>query len=289
METDSSVAAAASAVERVLAEHLGGRWTVASVAQSWTRRSFEGSDGERRVFVKLDVRADVLRRLAELGVAPPVLHDGEHGGLWLVVQEFIDGPPVERDWFPANLPTLAKLVTAYHDDADLTTMLVPAAGVTYRDVVERTVEDLMRRSAATACEAISSSVFRAAAARVGAAASSLAEVPLVPTHGDPNRRNVVISGERPYFVDGDEIAMADPLRDVGQLAWWYLPRERWAEFLHLLGIEESAATLDRLFWWVATEFLEVSLTTAAAGLETDAVAFLRDFEAALAQRPNPRA
>ena len=46
--------------------------------------------------------------------------------------------------------------------------------------------------------------------------------------------------------------------------------------------------LDRLYWWIAAEFLEVSITTAAAGYAADAQAFFGDFQAALEHQRNSR-
>ena len=90
-------------------------------------------------------------------------------------------------------------------------------------------------------------------------------------------------------MDWDELALADPVRDIGQVLWWHLPPERWGEFFDLLGLAPTAALLDRIYWWAASEFLEVALTTAEAGLRTDAQAFFGDFTAALRHGPNPRA
>ena len=131
-------------IAEVLGEQLGGSWSVTRATHGGTGRSFVGSDGARRVFVKLDVRFDVLQRLAEIGVAPPLLHTGHHHGEWIAVQEFVDGPAPARSWFGGHLPELAQLFAAYHDDASLAAMLTPASGISYRGVVERTLADLGR-------------------------------------------------------------------------------------------------------------------------------------------------
>lgn len=276
-------------IERALHDRLGGTWTASLAPNSWTPRSFIATDGDRRVFVKVDVRFDVLRRLAEIGVAPPLIDTAHHENQWMAIQEFVDGPRPERRWFRSNLPALAKLFAAYHHDRDLTVLLTPATGLSYRDVVTRTLAELARRAEAIPGDSGLVSRLPAAVAALTDESGGLQEAPLVPTHGDPNRRNFLLADGRPYLVDWDELALADPLRDIGQMLWWYVPQEAWAQFLAASDLDPTPELFQRLYWWIASEFLEVATTTAEAGLETDAHAFFGDFTAALEHRPNPRA
>src|SRR5205085_7082151 len=80
--------------------------------------------------------------------------------------------------------------------------------------------------------------------------TSLAPTDLVPTHGDPNWKNFVLS-QTLCLVDWDDAALPDPLRDIGQLMWWYVPPKRWGDFFRAFGLVDDEVSRDGLFWWAA--------------------------------------
>ncbi len=111
----------------------------------------------------------------------------------------------------------------------------------------------------------------------------------VPTHGDPNASNFIVPRRHPYVVDWDDAALADPMRDIGQILWWYVPPAQWPHTLDRWHLELDDALEHRLHWWVAAESLDVALRLSADGHHADAEAFATDARAALEHRPNPRA
>lgn len=279
----------AAAVETVLHQEIGGAWTATRAAHGWTGRSFVATDGVRRVFVKLDVWVEALQRLADMEVTPPLIGIGRHDGRTFAIQQFADGGQPARSWFDNHLGVVGELIATYHADEQLNAMLAPAPPPAYSGVIRHTLRDLERRAENAADGPIVRSKLHRAVASLRDLADRLEPAELVPTHGDPNRHNFVLSAEgRPYLVDWDELSLADPLRDIGQLAWWHVTPERWHELFAAASVSSAPGLLERLYWWIAAEFLEVSLTTAAAGYPADAEAFFGDFQAALQRRPNPR-
>lgn len=286
---DDPDALTGAAVEMVLQQEIGGTWTATRAAHGWTGRSFVATDGVRRVFVKLDVWVDAIQRLADIRVTPPLIGIGRHDGRTFAIQQFADAGQPARSWFDEHVGTVGELIATYHADEQLNAMLAPAGRPAYSDVVRRTLGDLERAAENAPEAAVTRAELRRAVASLRERADRLQPGELVATHGDPNRHNFVLSTEgRPYLVDWDELSLADPLRDVGQLAWWHVAPERWDELFAAARVGSAPDLLDRLYWWIAAEFLEVSLTTAAAGYAADAQAFFGDFRAALGRRPNPR-
>lgn len=49
--------------------------------------------------------------------------------------------------------------------------------------------------------------------------SALPDEALVPTHGDISPKNFLITPHGLLMVDWDDVALADPLRDLGPLLW----------------------------------------------------------------------
>jgi len=121
-----------------------------------------------------------------------------------------------------------------------------------------------------------------------AQAGYLQEVSLVPTHGDPNRKNFLLLNEQLFMVDWDELIVSDPMRDTGPFLWWHASPQTWGEFFDSYGDPLDNPKLDRLYWWAARQSLQVALWTAnEAGAPRETEAFLEDFKAGVAQQDNP--
>ena len=271
-------------VARAVGERLGGGlWRAVRAARGSSGRSFLVSNATRRLFVKLEVRVDLLHRLGEIGVAPPVVASGELAGRAFVVQELSVGRRPSRAWFGRRLDELADLMGSYQRDAALRPLLEDHAvtAVQYgRYLALRAARQTRDENAAA---------FVAVGTRVGQLPLSVQTDELAPTHGDPNTENFLVGRAGTHLVDWDDAALMDPMRDIGQLLWWYVPPEAWPRFFDRYGIEDDPALRDRLYWWVAAESLDVALRLDDAGDGSGARAFLTDAAAALAHRPNPRA
>lgn len=75
------------------------------------------------------------------------------------------------------------------------------------------------------------------------------------------------------------------MRDIGQVAWWYLDEEAWPAFVAACG--QPAESIARVHWWAAAESLDVA-TRLGATDPAGAAAFMADFEAAFHGHSNPR-
>jgi aminoglycoside phosphotransferase (APT) family kinase protein len=241
------------------------------------------------LFLKFDVAVDVLRRLADLGVAPPVLDSGEHRGHSFAVQPFVGGGYPPKAWFGAHLLEVTMLVSAYHADARLRELIAPSPEPQYHAHVTELLAGYDRRAQSAGSRGVDLG-FAPAVARLREMSRELKATRLVPTHGDPNNKNFVMLNEvHALLVDWDDLGLSDPFRDVGQILWWYVPPPGWPAFLDRLHLDSDAEAMRSLYWWVGAESLDVALSLAEHGMHEKAAAFIDDFEAALAQRPNPHA
>jgi aminoglycoside phosphotransferase (APT) family kinase protein len=245
-------------------------------------------NGAQRLFLKFDVDAQALRRLADLAVTPPVLHAGEYHGHSFVVQPYLRGHHPRHRWFDRHHGDLVGLVRAYQRDGHLRNLTSPSIIPTHQALLNAVVDDLEHRSRINSHPRLSAKRLARAIGQLRTLSSNLHAAELVPTHGDPNRKNFVLA-DGVYLLDWDDLALSDPLRDVGQLMWWYVPPSRWDDFFSELGLDGDDAVRDRLFWWVAAESLDVALTLTRRGSRDSANEFFDDFAAAIEQRPNPHA
>ncbi len=233
-------------ITRIVETALGGRgWTIAPLIPSWAGTACLVTKGERRVFLKIDVSVPVIRRVAELGVIPPILASGELEGCPYVIQEFVDAPYAEHRWFADHLSEIAALVRTYQQDEQLLHLLVAHGPMYLADDfgwVDR------------CCDALRTA-FYDLADLPRAYANFLRQLPEVrvamgiPTHGDVSRKNFLLTSDRIFLVDWDEVSLSGAMRDIGPLLWWYVPPVQWEEFFHAYGAPLGNAVVARLYWW----------------------------------------
>lgn len=221
--------------------------------------------GDAAVAVKLvDTPLGILSRLAELGVTPPVLASGEHEGRRYIVQEVVNGPYPDHEWFASNVEPWSAMVGRYLGD-EVLHRLVEATPAFWRVTVPDAVALLGDPPAGFAPAG-----FRSAFARWRQQAESIAELPFRPIHPDPHWHNYVIADGRAYLLDWDHIDLSDPLRDVGIQAWGFLPRHRWPEFVDGVGLRWTEALEPAICWWAAQKLAMNAFWNVSQGDESGA-------------------
>lgn len=166
--------------------------------------------------------------------------------------------------------------------------LIGTDQITSREEIARRTEGLKQRLK-HASPAFEDSPWKESISNFFAQADRLGDTRLAFTHGDPSRKNFLLNGDHVYLVDWDEAAPADPLRDIGPLLWWYIPPARWRSFFIDYGMPVTESALDRLYWWVAEESLDIALALEERGYKEDVKGFLEDLAAAVHHEGNPRA
>lgn len=271
-------------VDKLLESALGGGWTVTRPRDGWAETAFVAEHGDRRAFVKVDVQIPILHRLAALGIVPPILAAGEYDGLSYVIQEFIEAPNPEPPWFANHLNELAILIRTYQQDETLKALLA-ATNLTYL------ADDLgwVEQCYQALSHAFDPSTLRPAYAHWLDQLPNVRGAPVVATHGDLSRKNLLPVLGRIFLVDWDEVSLSDPMRDIGPLLWWYVPPARWPEFVRGYATSLGDSVIERAYWWSARTSLEVAHGFYEHGYRDRSEDFLEDFLAAAAAQDNPHA
>ncbi len=286
-ETERSVDA--NRIRSILLDHFGiDDWVIDRPHQGTKKACAIATSPAMRVFVKLDVRADVLDRLGELGVAPPLLSHGWHGAETYVLQAFVDGTSPSREWLQNHIEEAGTLFGRWHADPRLAAMLRTNADGSFTAWLRHELAGLRRRLDQRGEPAFLTGEVRDACRRLLAIPNGWKPVELLPVHDEPNTSNMLVGREGLRFVDWDEIRLADPLRDLGPFAWWYLPERDWCRLLDVAGHGWSEEVRDKVYWYAARASLDVALWHYEQGHDTDR-SFLGDFVAAANLRANPRA
>jgi hypothetical protein len=224
----------------------GSGWQISELRGSMGKTRL-AHRGDASVAVKLmDTPLEVMTRLSDLGVTPPVLASGEHEGQRFMVQEVVTGPSPDHAWFAANVEPWAAMIHSYLSD-EVLHRLVEATPPFWRLAVPDAVA-LIDNQPTPRGSALRTPSFRAALNRWRHQAAEITPFPMRPIHPDPHWHNYVIADDRPYLLDWELLDLSDPYRDVGYQVWGFLPPSLWPTFLRGVGLE-----LDELaiYWWAA--------------------------------------
>lgn len=279
----------AEEINAILSARFGEQdWDISKPRDRWQKESFIAQRGRRRLFIKFDVDPQPLKRLGEIGVAPPLLSSGTYKGRRFSIQQYVGGEYPNRQWLQQHLKHLGRFFAQYHSDQTLRALLPKPASKSCRDLIAKEVQNLQKRLSRTESACFKSQTVRQAFEEFESQAVDLQGASLVPTHGDPNRKNFLLLDEHLFMIDWDELIISDPMRDAGPFLWWNASPHTWADFFESYEEPLDKPHLDRLYWWAARQSLHVALWAAEKAIEpTEAEAFLADFKAGVAQQDNP--
>ncbi|MDZ5472569.1 phosphotransferase family protein [Bacillus sp. 31A1R] len=75
-------------------------------------------------------------------------------------------------------------------------------------------------------------------------------------HCDVNHNNWLLSDNNQlYLIDWDGAMIGDPAIDLGMLLHWYIPRDKWEDWVNLYGIQLTDHLLLRMKWYVICQTL----------------------------------
>ncbi|HLX40169.1 MAG TPA: phosphotransferase [Ktedonobacteraceae bacterium] len=262
-------------------------WTISKPENGQQKECYIAQNGGFKVFIKFDVPVVPLRRLSEIEVAPRVLASGILNHRTFIIQEYIAGTYPDWQWFAHNLPSLARFIKRYHDDEELTALLSGDTKTSYHDHIEVDIADLEAHFQGLDASELHEPAIVAAFHTLKIQAQRIQPVKLVPIHADPNTVNILLTGDTLRMVDWDEIELSDPMRDAGQLLWWYVAKQQWGEFFSAYGLQLDEALLERIYWWAARTSFAIALWHVEHSY--DSRSFLLDFVAAIHGESNPHA
>jgi hypothetical protein len=274
----------ATYVREVLRHGLDGPdWQVSELMGSMgkTRLARRGTE---EVAVKLvDTPLNIMTRLSEIGVTPPVLATGEHEGVRYMVQQVVSGAHPDHDWFGSNVARWADMVRCYLADVPLRQMLETIPGF-WRLGVDEAVAQFDEQPAPRSA-ALQEQSFQTAFEHWRRQSHAIVRLPLRPIHPDPHWNNYVIAAGQPYLLDWEHIDLSDPMRDVGYQIWGFLRKRQWEEFLERVELTDTDNLETAVYWWAAFKVLMNAFWNDAHGDENGASFHAHLFRMAVEQRP----
>ena len=273
-------------IEHILALHLPDQhWRIAPPPAGMQKEAYIARSDRHTLFVKFDADTPAWSRLADMGVTPPILGMGTHQGRPYLIQQFVEGTCPDRVWFAQHIEVLARFISRYHHDAQLTELLSTPPVQSYTDHIQQEVITLTGAMTAATRDIFKADQARHAFAQFSDQAKRLQPVPLAPTHADPSPANILVTTHGMTMLDWDDVLLSDPMRDVGLVLWWYLPQRTWQAFFDVYG---TPMDRDCIFWWVAKRSVELSLWFDTRHADEPAQAFLDDFYRAVQHQANPQ-
>lgn len=262
-------------------------WSFTRPGQGHQGDCYIVQSGDLKLFLKLGIdNSQVLHILSNLDVAPQFIASGIVKSQPYTIQDFYEGKNPSPAWFGDHLGYLAEFIRRYHNHKYLARLLSLR-----QDPTELVAGDLAlletRFNRLKEARKWDLDEIEPDFAKLKRDGLNLAPVELVPVHAEPNTSNMLLMDDRLFMIDWDEIRLGDPVQDVGQILWWYVPPARWAEFFESYGLPLTEDILKRIYWWAAKASLSIAFWQFEHGF--DGRDFLHDFQAAVHDQPNPRA
>jgi thiamine kinase-like enzyme len=224
-----------------------GDWDLVEAEKGRSKVTYIGTLGNNRVFIKNDIASPALLRLSELGIAPKVIYSSDDADLPILIQEYVEAVHPTKKEINDRYRAYATLFEVFHND-DKLTKIVAKPHYTYNNAVDSVIEWM--REWAEEIKDLSESTMKFMSAIERDRPQDVSDS-MVPIHADPNNSNFMVTADKIYIVDWDDIRILDPLRDVGQFCYEYVDKENWNEFFTIVGIDLNPERLKRMYWWVA--------------------------------------
>lgn len=263
-------------------------WQIFHPQQGFTfGRRFIGVSARHKVFIKLGIDARIVQHLSDAHLTPRYLAGGLFADTWITVQEYVEASHPDQRWYTANKDTLAWLLKTLQRQIMIRRYLPSVENETYRTLFTQYIQqvrDLYQQQ--VAIDHDRRLTIEKLLEQYEQRLPFIEGIGLVPSHGDPNPGNLLVTSTTAYLIDWDTLHLSDPMRDVAQVLWWMYPRSQWNEFLDIFHIDlTDPQQRERFYLYISTWALQVSLFFTQLQHEHFARRFLTDAQRALKQEP----
>jgi thiamine kinase-like enzyme len=227
---------------------LGTEWEIVPAGGA-TGEAFFAQFEEQKLFLKRN-SSPFLAVLSAEGIVPKLVWTKrlENGDV-ISAQQWMDG----RELKPSemNAEQVAKLLKKIHRSKPLLGMLMRLGKSPLQpETLLRTIEEGLDIDLLTIPSVTRTLEFLN---------KELENIPCdekVVCHSDVNHNNWLLTEQNElYLIDWDEAMIADPAIDLGQLLYWYIPKEDWSNWLDLYGICLTEQLKLRMRWYVYAQTL----------------------------------
>lgn len=254
-------------------------WRITKPQDGQQKECYIAESPNVKVFIKFDVVWEPLLRLSELDVSPKLLTHGVFEGRPYIIQEFLYGIYPDRQWIKEHSSVITRVMKTYHEDKELMKLLRKNNSSTYEGYIKHEYTLLQDKLSLITDRYKIASLFDTFVTQ-----ALHLEGQLVSTHNEPNIKNMLVVKEKLFFIDWDEIALADPFRDIGPFLWWYLPEGDWSTFLQQMDIQETYMNKEKVYWFAARASLTIALWLAERNKNPGQ--FVQDFITAMQRKEN---
>lgn len=280
-------------VRGLLQEHLSiPEWSF-SLPRGSGMESYLAKGNGQSYFVKVGVQAEQYVAMAEIGLTPPVLVDGQlEDGLSVIVQPFIEGRRPSRLDYRNQLLEVAGLIRKMHNDSQIKEVLPAVSSSSYKDAGLRALDRLRQKwehykeQVPLVTDFVDSSLEYLAQQ-----VNTFSGEGLVASHGDICNANWLFTSDgKIYILDFESMALDDPALDMGALLWWYFPPELRKQFLDIAGYRYDDEFKFRMRVRMGMHSLDITLPRERSFDSFDRSTYyeaLRDFRAILNGEENP--
>ncbi len=263
-------------------------WQISHPQQGFTfGQRFIARSPHHNVFVKLGADYRVVRHLSDAHLTPRYLAGGPFANTWITVQEYVEASHPDPGWYTVNKLTLAHLLKTLQSQSGLRRYLPSVENEAYSTLLTRYVQqskDLYQQQATMDQER--RQVIEILLEQYEQRLPFIEGSGLVPSHGDPNPGNLLVTPTIAYLIDWDTLHLSDPIRDIAQILWWMYPRSQWSDLLDLFHIDfANTQQRERFYLYISTRALQVSLFFIQIQHEHFARRFLTDAKLAFKQKP----
>jgi hypothetical protein len=257
------------------------------------RETYIAHGFKRSYFVKLGVQVERYLAMADIGLTPPVILQGQlDSGLSVIVQLFIKGRAPFRTDYHSRLTEVAQLVKEMQESLRVRDILPVAASELFQDAGKRALDCLRNRWERHRAQVPGIAKFvDSSLDHLARQISLFSGEGLVISHGDICNANWLFAADgRIYLLDFESMSVDDPATDLGALLWWYYPPELRQRFLDMAGHRYDEEFSLRMQVRMAMHCLSIILPRQDSFDTFDPDGFsesLRDFRAVLDGKENP--
>ncbi|MGO4890073.1 phosphotransferase [Anaerobacillus sp. MEB173] len=229
---------------------LGDGWQI-SPAGGATGEAYIAQQGEQKLFIKRN-SSPFLAVLSAEGIVPKLLWTKrlENGDV-ITAQRWVKGRELKP--FEMQEEPIAKLLGKIHRSVELLEMFKKIGNVPLTP--SHIIEDLLKL---LMVGPVRNDLVDQAMTLLMEQYKDIETGEMVVCHCDVNHNNWILSEkDELYLIDWDGARVADRALDLGLLLYWYIPRDKWEEWLHSYGIPLTNGLLKKMHWYVVSETLYV--------------------------------
>jgi thiamine kinase-like enzyme len=231
-----------------LEDLLGQEWEIVPAGGA-TGEAFYAQFNEQKLFLKRN-SSPFLAVLSAEGLVPKLIWTKRlETGDVITAQQWLNGRELKPN--EMNDEKVAKLLRKIHRSEPLKGMLSklgkqPLMPETYLKMVQGGLDNELMQipSVKKSVEFLAREVQHLNCDK------------FVVCHGDVNHNNWLLGeNNQLYLIDWDSAMIGDPAIDLGLLLYWYIPEEKWKDWLKIYGVDDSDDLKLRMKWYVLAHTL----------------------------------